>query len=193
MDLLCTRRVDPVRQSPRAEMYGYFTHGTDPPFRPYSLPSSLFPTAFAGCLPRPNSVAGRPVTRLSPRLEYYTTVRLLSPLCSPFRSRLSVTLLQCSPKTLPVLLRPRAVRESRLQIQRPSSGRRRDFNPPEQCAAQRTLYPRPTCCQRLRYSRKDKVCHGFRSRMLPRYASGQRANAQSWKLCRCTGFAINVT
>src|ERR1035438_8941344 len=41
-------------------MYGYFTHGTDPPFRPYSLPSSLFPTAFAGCLPRPTSVAGCP-------------------------------------------------------------------------------------------------------------------------------------
>src|ERR1019366_2754049 len=43
MDLLCTRRVDPVGQFPRSEMYGYFTHGTDPPFRPYSLPSSLFP------------------------------------------------------------------------------------------------------------------------------------------------------
>src|SRR5450759_400984 len=60
MDLLCTRRVDPVGQFPRSEMYGYFTHGTDPPFRPYSLPSSLFPTAFAGCLPRPTSVAGCP-------------------------------------------------------------------------------------------------------------------------------------
>src|ERR1035438_8925919 len=47
MDLLCTRRVDPVGQFPRSEMYGYFTHGTDPPFRPYSLPSSVFPTAFA--------------------------------------------------------------------------------------------------------------------------------------------------
>src|SRR5258705_13411316 len=70
MDLLCTRRVNPVRQFPRAEMYGYFTHGTDPPFRPYSLPSSLFPTAFAGCLPRPISVAGCPVTWLSPRFWY---------------------------------------------------------------------------------------------------------------------------
>jgi hypothetical protein len=29
----------------------------------------------------------------------------------------------------------------RFWIQRPSSGRRRDFNPPEQCAAQRTLWP----------------------------------------------------
>src|SRR5919198_524960 len=36
MDLLCTRRVDPVCQSPRTRMYGYFTHGTDPPPRPYS-------------------------------------------------------------------------------------------------------------------------------------------------------------
>jgi hypothetical protein len=43
---------------------GYFTQGTDPPFRPYSLPSSLFQTAFAGCLPRPTSVAGHPVTWL---------------------------------------------------------------------------------------------------------------------------------
>src|SRR6516162_6937629 len=36
MDLPGTRRVDPVRQSPRTRMYGYFTHGTDPPPRPYS-------------------------------------------------------------------------------------------------------------------------------------------------------------
>src|SRR6266852_640723 len=36
MDLLCPRRVDPVHQSPRSGMYGYFTHGTDPPPRPYS-------------------------------------------------------------------------------------------------------------------------------------------------------------
>src|SRR5947209_16688594 len=36
MDLLCSCRVDPVRQSPRTKMYGYFTHGTDPPPRPCS-------------------------------------------------------------------------------------------------------------------------------------------------------------
>src|SRR6266404_4240401 len=36
MDLLCPRRVDPVHQSPRTRMYGYFTHGTVPPSRPYS-------------------------------------------------------------------------------------------------------------------------------------------------------------
>src|SRR3984893_10119914 len=46
MDLPCTCRVDPVRQSPRARMYGYFTHGTVPPPRPcssgfLSLPNRL--------------------------------------------------------------------------------------------------------------------------------------------------------
>src|SRR5260370_15203570 len=46
MDLPCTRRVDPVHQSPRTRMYGYFTHGTDPPPRPcssgfLSLPNRL--------------------------------------------------------------------------------------------------------------------------------------------------------
>src|SRR5215469_14194401 len=46
MDLPGTRRVDPVHQSPRTRMYGYFTHGTDPPPRPcssgfLSLPNRL--------------------------------------------------------------------------------------------------------------------------------------------------------
>src|SRR5215813_39186 len=46
MDLLYTRRVDPVHQSPRTRMYGYFTHGADPPSRPcssglLSLPNRL--------------------------------------------------------------------------------------------------------------------------------------------------------
>src|SRR2546428_5519052 len=36
MDLLCTCRVDPVHQSPRTRMYGYLTHGPDPPPRPCS-------------------------------------------------------------------------------------------------------------------------------------------------------------
>jgi hypothetical protein len=49
------------------------------------LVSSLFPTVFAGCLPRPNSVAGRPVTRLSPRLRYYAAARLLSERRLPLR------------------------------------------------------------------------------------------------------------
>src|ERR1035438_4564848 len=41
-----------IRRPPRSTLFPYTTlfrsHGTDPPFRPYSLPSSLFPTAFAG-------------------------------------------------------------------------------------------------------------------------------------------------
>src|SRR6266853_6020238 len=46
MDLPCIRRVDPVHQSPRTRMYGYFTHGTVPPPRPcssgfLSLPNRL--------------------------------------------------------------------------------------------------------------------------------------------------------
>src|SRR5215470_4635852 len=109
MDLPGIRRIDPVRQFPRAEMYGYFTHGTDPPFRLYSLPSSLFPTVFAGCLPRPNSVAGCPVTWLSPRLRYYSAVRLLAWHGSPFRFRLLARLLRRHAETLPVLLRSRTV------------------------------------------------------------------------------------
>src|ERR1035441_1649732 len=43
MDLLCPRQVDPVRQSPRARMFGYFTHGTVPPPRPYSLTAPFHP------------------------------------------------------------------------------------------------------------------------------------------------------
>src|SRR6266566_1208945 len=55
MHLLCTRRVDPVHHSPRTRMYGYFTHGSDPPPRPcssgfLSLPNRLrrlpFPAHF---------------------------------------------------------------------------------------------------------------------------------------------------
>src|SRR5690348_9191286 len=69
MDLLCTRRVDPVHQSPRTRMYGYFTHGTDPPPRPYS----------SGFLSLPNRLRRLPspahlrrhllVTQLSPCLR----------------------------------------------------------------------------------------------------------------------------
>src|SRR4030095_3015415 len=52
------------------------------------LVSLLFPTAFAARLSRPPSVAGCPVTWLSPRLSYYAAVRLLTGLHAPFRSRL---------------------------------------------------------------------------------------------------------
>src|SRR5690242_6998558 len=51
MDLLHPHWVEPVRQSPRPEMYGYFTHGTVPPSRPCSSRSlsssqSSSPAAF---------------------------------------------------------------------------------------------------------------------------------------------------
>src|SRR5882762_12022074 len=60
MDLLRTRRVDPVHQSPQPRMYGFFTHGTVPPSRLYSsgflsLPDHLrrlpSPTHFRRRLP----------------------------------------------------------------------------------------------------------------------------------------------
>src|ERR1043165_6937190 len=55
MNLLVTRWVDPICQSPRRRAYGYFTHGTDPPpcsfliwFAGSSQPSSptVFPNSF---------------------------------------------------------------------------------------------------------------------------------------------------
>ena len=57
------------------------------------------------------------------------------------------------------LLRP-ARNYPRLRIQRPSSGRRRDFNPPEQCAAQRTLQTRPNPSRRPPTSRCHRL-YGF--------------------------------
>jgi hypothetical protein len=97
MDLLGTRRVDPVRQSPRAEMYGYFTHRTDPPFRPYSLPS---PTQFRRRLP-----------------GHMAFTTLLAPFSRPTTDRallaISLSLIgpltPVPPETLPVLLRSRTV------------------------------------------------------------------------------------
>jgi hypothetical protein len=65
------------------------------------------------------------------RLQVHLGCIQLSPSC-PFRLLHTFS-----------LLRP-ARHYSRLWIQRPSSGRRRDFNPPEQRAAQRTLWPRLT-------------------------------------------------
>src|SRR6516162_10825787 len=60
MDLLCTCRVDPVHQSPRTRMYGYFTHGTDPPPRPYSSGLLSLPNRLRQ-LPSPtHPVAGMP-------------------------------------------------------------------------------------------------------------------------------------
>src|SRR5271167_138621 len=68
MDLLGTRQVEPVDQSPQTRTYGFFTKGTVPTFLTFThLVSFPFLTIFVGCLPRPTSVAGCPVTWLSPR------------------------------------------------------------------------------------------------------------------------------
>jgi hypothetical protein len=48
----------------------------------------IFPSAFACRLPRPTSVADCSVTRLSPRIRYYSAVRLLARHRFPFRFRL---------------------------------------------------------------------------------------------------------
>src|ERR1700691_2222873 len=57
MELLCTRRIDPVHQSPGTRMYGYFTHGTDPPPRPYSSGFLSLPNRLRRLPSRPTSAA----------------------------------------------------------------------------------------------------------------------------------------
>jgi hypothetical protein len=52
------------------------------------LVSFLFPTVFAGCLPRPHFWAPLLVTQLSLGFWYYTAVRLLTEHRSPFRFHL---------------------------------------------------------------------------------------------------------
>src|SRR5216684_6566582 len=110
MDLLGTRQVDPIHQSPQTRAYGFFAKGTVPSSLIFThLVSLLFLTIFAGCLPRPTPVADNSVTRLSSRFRYCSAVRLLTERRSPFRLRLSVRLLRCHPETLSVLLRSRLV------------------------------------------------------------------------------------
>src|SRR5512144_1535889 len=85
MDLLVPGRIEPVRQSPRAIAYGFFTHGTDPHDRPYS--SGIVSRADHLCRPPSpaHSAADRSVTRLSPRFWYYSAVRRLARHRSPLR------------------------------------------------------------------------------------------------------------
>src|SRR5215472_10756129 len=91
MDLLGTCRVDLVRQSPRTRAYGFFAKGTVPTSLVLAhLVSFLFPTVFAGCLPRPTSVAGCPGTRPSPCVWYCAAV-LLTEHRSRLRSRPRIT------------------------------------------------------------------------------------------------------
>src|SRR3954451_10649415 len=74
MDLLVPGRVEPVRQSPRAIAYGFFTHGTDPHDRPYSSGISSRANHFRRPPSPAHPAADRSVTRLSPRFRYYSAV-----------------------------------------------------------------------------------------------------------------------
>src|SRR5215472_12227492 len=106
MDLLGTRQVDPIHQSPQTRAYGFFVKGTVPSSLIFSHLVSFLPlTLFAACLPRPTLLADRSVTRLSPRFSYYSAVGLLIERRSPARLRLYVRLPPCPPGTLSVLLR----------------------------------------------------------------------------------------
>ena len=83
---------------------------------------------------RPNPIFGRPVHQGSPPFDYSPILLL-----KPFGFRIT-------PDTLSSigLRRWPARHYPRLWIQRPSSERWRDFNPPDSCAAQRTLWAGPT-------------------------------------------------
>jgi hypothetical protein len=112
---------------------------------------------------RPCPTFGRPVHQRGGPLDY-GPVLLLMPFGfhltadtlpsgvlqeSGFRSALAVSGFRLRARlgfSIPAFsLRP-ARHYPRLQIRRPSSGRRRDFNPPEQRAAQRTLRIGPPQC-----------------------------------------------
>src|SRR6516165_4905427 len=92
MHLLGTRQVDPVRQSPQTRTYGYFTHGTVPPSRPYSsgflsLPDRLrrlpSPTHFCRQLPGHAAFAALVVLHSRPstvRASFATSLPLIGPL-----------------------------------------------------------------------------------------------------------------
>src|ERR1700687_622067 len=78
---------------------------------------------------RPNPIFGRPVHQGSPPFDYSPILLL-----KPFGFRIAPDTLSSSEQTRwPTRHYPR------LWIQRSSFERRRDFNPPDSCAAQRTL------------------------------------------------------
>ena len=91
--------------------------------------------AFAPILrARPCPIFGRPVHPGSPPIDYSPILLL-----KPFGFRITPDTLSSSE-----ISRWPARHYPRLWIQRPSSERRRDFNPPDLCAAQRTIRPCPT-------------------------------------------------
>src|SRR6476619_5800104 len=82
---------------------------------------------------RPNPIFGRPVHQGSPPFDYSPILLL-----KPFGFRITPDTLSSSEQTRwPTRHYPR------LWLQRPSSERRRDFNPPDSCVAQRTLRGSP--------------------------------------------------
>src|SRR5437667_6029365 len=109
MDLLRTRQVDPVHQSPPTRMYGFFTHGTVPPSRLYS----------SGFLSLPDHLRRLPSpTQFRRRSPGHVTFITLQVLCSrPTTDRASLapslsligSFTPVPPETLPVLLRSRVV------------------------------------------------------------------------------------
>src|SRR5450755_3517014 len=94
MDLPYTCRVDPVRQSPRTRMYGYFTHGTDPPPRPCS----------SGFLSLPNRLRRLPspahFRRRSPGHAAFAALVVLHSRPSTGRASLATSLSLIGPLTL---------------------------------------------------------------------------------------------
>src|SRR5215470_10303102 len=109
MNLLVTRWVDPVCQSPRRRAYGYFTHGTAPPpcsflicFAVSSPPSSpaAFPNSFRCRFPGHAVLAAllvlhsRPLTDTASLATSLSLIGLFTP---------------GQPETLSVFLRSRTV------------------------------------------------------------------------------------
>ena len=83
---------------------------------------------------RPYPIFGRPVHPGSPPIDYSPILLL-----KPFGFRITPDTLSSTE-----ISRWPARHYPRLWIQRPSSERRRDFNPPDSCAAQRTLRVGPS-------------------------------------------------
>src|SRR6266542_2791620 len=83
---------------------------------------------------RPCPIFGRPVHPGFPPIDYSPILLL-----KPFGFQITPDTLSSSE-----ISRWPTRHDPRLWIQRPSSERRRDFNPPDSCAAQRTLRPRLT-------------------------------------------------
>src|SRR5260370_30654701 len=109
MDLLRTRQVDPVHQSPQTRMYGFFTHRTVPPSRLYS----------SGFLSLPDHLRRLPSPTHSGRRSLghavFAALQVLFSRRTTDRASLAISLALIGPLTpmptgtLSVLLRSRAV------------------------------------------------------------------------------------